>query len=168
MLKPKIEKAINEQINKELYSAYLYQAMSAHAANIGLEGIANWMDIQAQEEMTHARKFYDYILEQGGKIELVAIEKPDSDYQTVKDMFEKTLAHEKLVTASIHDLVYLAREERDYATEIFLSWFVTEQVEEESNVNAILDKLKLIGDGGNGLFMIDKDLSTRVFTSPVA
>lgn len=166
MLKPTVEKALNEQVNKELYSAYLYQAMSAHAANIGLEGVANWMDIQAQEEMTHTRMFYDYILEHGGKIDFMAIEKPESDYQTIKDMFEKTLEHEQKVTTSINDLVYLAREERDYATEIFLSWFVTEQVEEEASVNAIIDKLNLIGDGGNGIFMLDKELAARVFTPP--
>ena len=168
MLKPNVEKALNEQVNKELYSAYLYQAMSAHSANIGLEGVANWLDIQAQEEMSHARKMYDYILECGGKVNLEAIDKPDTDYQTAKDMFNKTLEHEKLVTASINDLVYLAREERDYATEIFLSWFVTEQVEEEASVNAIIDKLNLIGDGGNGIFMLDKELASRVFTPPAA
>lgn len=164
MLKANVLKALNEQVNKELFSAYLYQAMSAHSANIGLEGIANWMDIQAKEEMTHARKIYDYILEQGGKVELMAIDQPDTEFANAKIMFEKTLEHEKFITASINDIVYLAREERDYATEIFLQWFVTEQVEEEANANAILDKLNLIGDGGNGLFMLDKELAARVFT----
>ena len=164
MLKPKVEKALNEQINKELFSAYLYQSMSAHASHIGLEGVANWMNVQAEEEMFHARKIYNYIDEQGGKIILQAIEQPDTEFASAKDMFEKSLAHEQFITKSINDLVTLAREEQDYATEIFLSWYVTEQVEEEANVNAILDKLNLIGEGGRGIFMFDKELSGRTFT----
>jgi ferritin len=164
MLKPKVEKALNEQINKELFSAYLYQAMSAHASHIGLEGVANWMNVQAEEEVFHARKIYNYVLEQGGKVLLQAIAQPDSEFKSAKDMFEKSLAHEQFVTKSINDLVALARAEQDYATEIFLSWYVTEQVEEEANVNGILDKLNLIGESGKGIYMLDKELSARTFT----
>ncbi len=166
MIKENMEKALNEQINKELFSAYLYQAMSAHASHEGLPGIANWMDVQAKEEMFHARKIYDYIDEQGGKIVLKTIQQPDSEFDSVKDMFEKTLEHEKFVTKSIHELVALARQENDYATEIFLQWFVTEQVEEESTANELLDRINLVGDKGNGLYMFDKELSGRTFTEP--
>ncbi len=164
MLKPSLEKALNQQINKELYSAYLYQAMSAYASRTGLPGVANWMDIQSKEEMDHARKFYNYINEQGAKITLMAIDQPETDFETVNVMFSKTLEHEQFITKSIHDLVTLARDEHDYATEIFLQWYITEQVEEESNVNELIDKLNLIGKEGNGIFMFDKELASRVYT----
>ncbi|MCF7740444.1 MAG: ferritin [Candidatus Marinimicrobia bacterium] len=164
MLKKKIEKALNEQVNKELFSAYLYQSMAAQAEHDGLEGVANWMDVQAEEEMFHARKIYDYINEQGGRVVLEAIEKPEAEYESIKAMFEASLEHEQFITKSINDLVDLAKEENDHATEIFLQWYVTEQVEEEDNVGSILDKFELIGDAGNGIFMIDKELATRTFT----
>ncbi len=166
MLKQNVVDALNEQINKELFSAYLYQAMSAHAAHEGLAGIANWMDVQAKEEMFHARKIYDYVDEQGEKVKLLAIEQPESAFNSVKEMFEKTLEHEKFVTKSIHDLVALARKENDYATEIFLQWFVTEQVEEEATASDLLDKIKLVGDAGNGIYMFDKELAGRTYTAP--
>ena len=164
MLKKKIEKALNEQVNKELFSAYLYQSMAAQAEHDGLEGVANWMDVQAEEEMFHARKIYDYINEQGGRVVLEAIEKPETEFESIKAMFKASLEHEQFITKSINDLVDLAKEENDHATEIFLQWYVTEQVEEEDNVGSILDKFELIGDAGNGIFMIDKELATRTFT----
>jgi ferritin len=159
-------KALNEQVNKEMYSAYLYLSMSAHCTNVGLNGFANWFMVQYQEETFHAMKIYNYINEQGEKVVLQAIEKPPSDFGTPLEMFQATLKHEQFITKSIHDLVTLALEEKDYATQIFLQWFVTEQIEEESNDNEIISKLKLIGDNTSSLFVLDKELSVRVFTPP--
>jgi len=167
MLSKKMEDALNEQINKEMYSAYLYLSMSAHSTNIGLPGFANWFMVQYKEETEHAMRIYKYINEQGGKVKLKAIEEPPSEFKDVMDMFEKTLKHEQFITKSIHDLMELAIKERDHATQIFLQWFVTEQIEEEGNDNEILAKLRLAGDKGNGLFMIDKELATRVYVPPV-
>jgi len=168
MLSEKMLNALNGQLNKELYSAYLYLSMSARSEYIGLKGFANWFMVQYQEEMTHAMKIYDYINSQGGKVKLLAIDEPPSEFASPLDMFEKTLEHEKFITKSINDLVTLAMKEKDYATNIFLQWFVTEQIEEEANDNDIIAKLKLIGDSGDALLMLDKDLSARVFTPPAA
>ncbi len=167
MISKEMAKALNEQITKEIYSAYLYHAMGAHSAYIGLKGFANWFSVQAQEELFHAQKIFGYVLDQGQKIELGALDKPESDYTSGLDMFEKTFAHEKTVTASINAIVDLAQKENDHATFSFLQWFVTEQVEEEANPSGIIDQLKLAGDGG-GLFMIDKELAQRVYTPPAA
>jgi len=166
MLNKKIENALNEQINKETYSAYLYQSLSAHSTFIGLNGIANWFQIQVQEEISHAQKIYSYINERGGKVKLKAIEQPPSEFDSVIIMFQETLKHEEFITNSINELMDLAIAEKDHASQIFLQWFVTEQVEEEDNVNEILSALKLIGDSGNGLRMFDKELATRVFVQP--
>ena len=166
MLSKKMESALNEQINKEMYSAYLYMSMSAHCTNIGLDGFANWFMVQYQEEMEHAMKIYNYVNDQGGGVILKAIEQPPYDFRGPMDMFQKTLKHEQFVTKSINDLVDLAISEKDHATQIFLQWFVTEQIEEEGNDNEIIAKLKLAGEKGNGLFMIDKELGTRVYTPP--
>lgn len=165
MLDKKIEKALNEQINKEMYSAYLYMAMSADTTHKGLDGFANWFMVQYQEEMEHAMRIYNYIQEQGGKVILDEIEQPPSSFDDPLDMFKKTLEHEQFITKSIHDLVALARKENDYATEIFLQWFVTEQIEEEANDNEIIDKLKMVGNKGNGLYMVDRELAQRTFQS---
>ncbi|NPE29216.1 ferritin [Methanococcoides sp. SA1] len=166
MISEKMVKALNSQINKEMYSANLYMAMSAYSSNIGLSGFANWFMVQYQEEMLHTMKFYNYIIDQGAKVELQAIEKPAKEFGTALDMLNATLAHEQFITRSINDLVDLAIEEKDHATNIFLQWYITEQIEEEGNDNAIIDKLKLAGEEGNGLFMIDKDLAARVFNPP--
>lgn len=166
MLSEKMTEALNSQINKEMYSAYLYMAMSAHSTYSGLDGFANWFMVQYQEEMTHAMRIYNYLKDQGARIDLQAIDQPPVEFGTPLDMFEKTLAHEQFVTKSINDLVTLANEEKDYATGIFLQWFVTEQIEEESNDNEIIGKLKLAGEDGNGLFMIDKELGARAFVAP--
>ncbi len=160
--------AINRQINAEMYSAYLYLSMSSYASHTGLQGTANWFRCQAQEEMVHAQKLYDYVNSRGNHVELAAIDGPPTDFQSLRQMFEDTLAHEKKVTAMIHSLVDQAAEEKDHATEIFLQWFVTEQVEEEETAQAVLDRLKLAGDSGSGLFMVDNELAARVFTPPVA
>ncbi|MEA3500017.1 MAG: ferritin [Candidatus Marinimicrobia bacterium] len=166
MLNKKIENAFNNQINKEVYSSYLYQALSAHSSYLGLDGIANWFQIQVQEEISHAQKIYNFINERGGKVKLKTIEEPPSEFESVIVMFEETLKHEEFITKSINELMDLAISEKDHASQIFLQWFVTEQVEEEDNVNTILNDLKLISDSGNGLRMLDKELATRVFTQP--
>jgi ferritin len=164
MLSEKMTDELNGQINKEMYSAYLYMAMSACSTYKGLDGFANWFMVQYHEEMDHAMRIYNYLKDQGAKIELKGIEHPPVEFGTALEMFEKTLAHEQFITKSINDLVTLANEEKDYATGIFLQWFVTEQIEEESNDNEIIGKLKLAGQDGSGLFMIDKELGARVFT----
>ncbi len=165
MINKKMETALNEQINKEIYSAYLYMSMSAHTTHIGLTGFANWFMVQYQEEMEHAMKIYKYLQDQGSKVHLKEIEAPPSSFKDLMDMFQQTLKHEQFITKSIHDLVNLAMKENDYATQIFLQWFVTEQIEEEANDNEIIGKLKLVGDKGNGIFMIDRQLGERTFHS---
>ncbi|WP_319777519.1 ferritin [Maridesulfovibrio sp.] len=161
-----IEKALNEHLNAEMYSAYLYLAMSAYFSEIGLDGFATWMRVQAQEEQFHAMKFYDYINERGGRVLLTAIEAPKTEWDSPLACIEAVLEHEKHVTSLINNLVDLAIQEKDHATNIFLQWFVSEQVEEEDNVNAVLNKLRLLNGEGNGMFILDKELSTRVFTAP--
>ena len=168
MLSEKMVKALNKQINNEIYSAYLYLSMSAYSTFKGLKGFANWFMVQYQEEKTHAMKIYDYVNDQGRQVKLMTIAQPPTEFGSPLEMFEKTLEHEKFVTRSINDLVNLAMREKDHATKIFLQWFVTEQIEEEANDNEIISKLKLVGNEGNGLFMIDKELATRVFTPPTA
>jgi len=166
MLSKKMEKAINGQINAELYSSYMYLGMSAWFTGKGMAGFANWMRQQAQEEMFHAIKMYDFVGGRGGKVVLEAIEKPPGDWKTSIEVFQATLAHEQKVTGLINNLVNQAMDERDHASNIFLQWFVTEQVEEEANATAILDKLKLIGKETGGLFALDQELALRVFTLP--
>jgi ferritin len=161
MISEKMNKAINEQVNKELYSAYLYAGMAAYAASLSLNGIANWFKIQTKEEIEHATKFMNYINEQGGKIVLKTIDAPDQKFTSVASLFEETLKHEKLVTASIHGLVALAKKDGDVATEIFLQWYVTEQVEEEANPAEILQKLTIGGKTGNSLLILDGILGQR-------
>ena len=164
MLSNNILNALNKQINKEIYSAYLYMSMSAYSQYIGLKGFANWFMVQYNEEMEHAMKIYTYVNDQGEQVKLMAIDEPPVEFESPLDMFEKTLDHEKFITKSINELVDLAIAEKDHATGIFLQWFVTEQIEEEGNDNDIINQLKLIGDNGNGLIMLDRELGSRVFT----
>jgi ferritin len=168
MLSDKVEKALNGQINAELYSAYLYLAMAAHFEQGDLPGFANWMRVQAQEEQFHAMKIYDFILERGGTIALSAIEAPASTWKSPTDVLKATLEHEQKVTGLINDLVYLARDQKDNATEIFLQWFVNEQVEEEDSASKILGQLKMIEGSPQALFLLDRELGQRVFTPPAA
>ena len=163
-----MEKAINAQINAEFYSSYLYLAMSAHFESISLAGMANWMRMQAQEELFHGMKMYDFVHERGGKVELDLIAAPPAKWKTALSVFEEVLKHEQKVTSLINKLVDHALDERDHATNIFLQWFVTEQVEEEASASSIVEKLKLIGKDANGLFVLDQELALRVFTPPVA
>ncbi len=166
MINKEMENALNGQVNAELYSAYLYLSMAAYFESIDLSGFANWMRVQFQEEQFHAMKLYDYIIERDGKVLLQAIDKPPSEWDSPSAVFEATLEHEQKVTGLINDLVYLARSEKDNATEIFLQWFVGEQVEEEDNVGKIVGQLKLIKNSPQSLFMMDKELGQRVFAAP--
>ncbi len=165
MISKQMAEALNDHLNKELYSAYLYMSMSSHAHHIGLKGCANWFDIQVQEELLHVQRAYSYLLDQGTKVILEAIDKPPTEFKSALDLFETTLNHEKQVTARINDLVGLANKENDYATSNMLQWFVGEQVEEETSVDDIIQKLKLVGNDGTGLFMIDKELSARILVA---
>ena len=166
MLTNKMADALNVQLNKEMYSGYLYMAMSAECAALDLKGFANWFMVQYQEEMAHAMKFYDYVLEHGNKVRLMAIDQPQIDFDSSLDMFEKTLAHEKFVTGLIHELVELAKSENDKATESFLQWFVKEQVEEEETAGSLLEKVRSAGDSRDALIILDKELAVREFHPP--
>lgn len=163
MLTQRMELELNKQINAEYWSAYFYLSMSAYFEEIGLAGAANWMRIQYQEEISHALKFFDYVVERGGKVKLMPIEEVPHNWDGIINVFEETLKHEQKVTYLINNLMDVAIEEKDHAAKSFLQWYVDEQVEEESGVQTILDQLKLVEGKGNGLFLIDKDLGSRVF-----
>lgn len=166
VMKERIENALNEQLNWELFSSYLYLSMAAHFHSKGLSGFAKWMRVQALEELTHAAKFFDFILERGGAVHLDRIEKPPSHWESPLMVFQEALGHEEKVTERINRLVELAREEKDHATEIFLQWFVTEQVEEEASALDVIQKLKLVGDHPGGLFSLNQELGQRTFVMP--
>lgn len=166
MIPQKIEKAINEQINAEVYSAYLYWSMSAYAQSIGLKGFANWLLIQYKEESDHAMIFYNYVIERGGKVTLETIQKPQTEWKDVIDVFENVYKHEQHVTSLINNLKTLAIEEKDHATSSFMNWFVDEQVEEEANADEILNNLKMIEGNKGAIFMLDKEYGTRVYNTP--
>jgi len=166
MIKKEVLDALNEQINAESYSAYMYLSMAGYFENMGLPGFANWMKVQYQEEAAHALKFFNYVTDRGGKVVLKAVEQVPVDFDGVVDVYEKTLAHENNVTELINNLMNVAVKASDHASQSFLKWFVDEQVEEESNVEKILATLKLINGQGNGIFMMDRELSQRVFVDP--
>lgn len=157
----KLVKAINEQIKNELYSAYLYLSMAAYFESTNLSGFAHWMKIQAKEEYGHAMKFYGFLNDRNERVILQAIDQPPYDFNSVQEVFEKTLAHEKEVTAMINDLYDLAQKVSDNATMVFLHWYITEQVEEENNAVVILDKIKAIKSEPAGLMMLDSILGKR-------
>jgi ferritin len=163
-----MEKALNEQINAELYSSYLYLAMSAHFGDENLNGFANWMRIQAQEELMHAMKFFDHIAERDGQVKLQTIKGPEGTWKSPQEIFEAAFELEKYITGRINDLVTLAIKENDHATNNFLQWFVAEQVEEEASANGIVQQLKLIGKNSGGIFHLDMELGKRSFTAPAA
>lgn len=166
MLSPKLQDAFNAQINAELHSAYLYLSMSLHFEAVGLPGIANWFKVQFEEEQAHARIFMNYVNQRGGRVTLAAIDAVPTSWENPMDAFKATLAHEQKVTALINALYALAIEEKDYASRDRLNWFVNEQVEEEDNCRQLIDKLKLIGDNGMGLYMMSQELATRTYTVP--
>lgn len=161
MISKKMQDAFNKQINEEMFSAYLYQAMSAHFEVNNLKGMASWFSVQAKEEMAHAMKFYGHILERGGNVVLEAIAKPKNKWTSPLAAFEEALKHEKHISDCIDKLLKLAQKEGDAASHTMLYWFVDEQVEEEASVGEIVEHLKMIGDSGNGLFMIDRHLGAR-------
>ena len=168
MLSPKMKTALNEQIQHELYSAYIYLGMAAYFESNSLPGFAHWMRIQVQEELFHASKFFDFVYERDEDVELFAIDKPGVDYESPMAAFEAAYAHEQFISGKIHDLYELAMEERDYASRPLLHWFIEEQVEEEASAKEIIDQLELISESKMGIYMLDKQLGARVFTAPTA
>jgi ferritin len=168
MIKNKIEHAFNKQINAEIFSAYLYLSMSAALERMNLPGFANWMRVQAQEEMTHAMKFFGHIIERGGQVKLTAIEAPETEWKDVVEIFKAVLTHEEKVTALINGMVDLSIADKDHAANMMLQWFVNEQVEEEANAMEILGKLEIVGQTTGGLYILDKELATRTFVPPAA
>lgn len=167
MISEKLEKAFNDQINKELYSEYLYLSMQAYFERLNLKGFVNWMNVQIQEEHAHAMGMFNYVHERGGKVELEAIDKPQVEWNSPLHVFEEVLKHEEFVTSRINALMDVAEEVKDRAALSFLDWYLKEQVEEESNVGGVLATLKLIKDDAKALLMLDKELAARTFVAPV-
>lgn len=163
MLNERIEEALNDQLKWELFSAYLYLSMCGYFYSIGLPGFANWMKVQALEELTHAGKFFSFLNERGGRVRLASVDAPAFNWDSPLAAFQEAYSHEQKVTARINSLVDLARQHRDHATEIFLQWFVTEQVEEESSALEVIQKLRLVGEHPASLFHLDRELAGRVF-----
>ena len=166
MLSKKLHDAINAQINAEMWSAYLYLSMSVDAADKGNKGISNWFAVQFKEEQAHAQIFINYLVSRGCKVELKAIDEVKTSWETPLEAFEDTLTHEKKVTSLIHNLYEIAVEDKDYASQSMLKWFIDEQVEEEESALEIIESLRRVGDNGLGMYMVDKDLATRVYTTP--
>lgn len=166
MISPKVQDAINAQINAELWSAYLYLSMAQQFHANGRSGIAHWFEIQFQEEQAHAQILINYLNSRDGRVLLKAIDPVPTEWSSELDAFEATLAHEQKVTALINDLYYIAESERDYATRGRLDWFVNEQVEEEETARNIIDRLKLIGDNGLAMYTLDTELGARTYTAP--
>ncbi len=167
MINEKLEKEFNVQINKELYSEYLYLAMKTYFMEQNLMGFVNWFDVQVQEEHAHAIGMFNYLNERGGKIELLPIDKPEFSGKTPLEIFEEVLKHEQYVTSRINTVYDVAEEVRDRAAMKFLDWYIDEQVEEEASVDGVLSTLRLIGDDKKALLLLDKDLATRTFVAPV-
>ncbi len=164
MISQKMQEALNKQINEETFSAYLYFSMAAYFENANLKGFANWMKIQAGEELFHTTKFYNHILDRGGEVKLLAVDEPQQKWDSALDAFEGALKHEQHITKCIHDLTDLAIESKDHAARNLLNWFVDEQVEEENTASEIVDKLKMIGDNGPMLLMLDSEMGQRQST----
>lgn len=161
MFKQSVQDAINEQINKELYSAYVYLSTSAYCQSINLPGFAHWMREQSKEEVGHAMRLYDFLLDRGGRVALGTIAAPPVDFKSILDVMQQTFEHEQRVTGMIERLYEVASNERDYATQTMLQWFITEQVEEEKNASSILEQLKMVGDARSALLMLDMEMGKR-------
>ena len=161
MLSKTMQNAFSEQVKNEFASAYLYLSMALYFEKLSLPGFAKWMRVQFTEEQTHAMKMLDYVVDRGGTLSLSTIEKPAADFKSTTDVFERTLAHEQKVTSLIHNLFALATKENDYASMEMLQWFIKEQVEEEKNASLILDQLKMVGDKGSSLVMLDHRIGKR-------
>ena len=170
MLHPRIESALNAHINAEMWSAYLYLSMAAYCHNEGYTGMAHWFHVQFKEEQDHAQILFNYVVSRGGRVKLEPIAAVETEWASVLAVFENTLQHEKKVTMLINDLYTIALEEKDYASQSMLKWFIDEQVEEEAGVQDILNHLRMVKDNGYGLYMIDKELGARTYTqaSPLA
>jgi len=166
MISKKLQNAINKQINKELYSEYLYLSMAAYLESIGLEGFAIFFKVQVQEERFHTMKFFDYVNERGGRVILEAIDRPQVEFKSPVEIFEIAYKHEQYVSKLINELIEVAIKENDHAARSFLNWYIDEQVEEEASMDKILNQLKMIGGKGQGMLMLDKELATRTFTPP--
>ena len=166
MLSPKLQDALNEQMKNEFASAYLYRSMEAYFQGEELKGFANWMHVQALEELVHAEKFFNFLCEAGGKPVLLPIDAPKGDFRSALDAYEYGLKHEQFVTSRINQLMDFSRQESNHAAQIFLQWFVTEQVEEEANFTGYFRKLKLVEGDGRGLLLLDQEAAKRVFVSP--
>jgi len=162
MISPKMQKALNTHLNEEFYSSYLYLSMAAYFEAKNLKGFANWMRLQSAEEQMHGMKFFNFILQKGGKVTLAEIGAPKIEWKSIPEVFADTLKHEQKISGLINKLVEVAMTEKDYATNTFLQWFVTEQVEEEANVEEIVQKIEMIGDNKSGLYMLDNELGARV------
>ena len=161
MINKKLETALNKQINEEMFSAYLYLSMSAYFHSLNLGGFASWMKVQAQEEMSHAMKFFHFLEEMEGRVSLRTIQEPEKKWQSPLAAFTAVRQHEQHISGCINDLYRLAMAENCYPMQIMLQWFIKEQVEEEKNATGILDQLKLVGDSGTPLFMLDRQLGAR-------
>ena len=161
MISQTIQNAINQQIKHEFYSSYLYLSMSAYFETLSLPGFARWMRVQSQEENVHAMKFFDFVNDRGGSVELQALDQPPSEFQSPLDVFEQALQHERKVTTAIHQLYGVAAKENDYATQTLLQWFITEQVEEEKNAGQIVEQLKMTGGEPSALLLLDRELAAR-------
>ena len=166
MLSEKMQQALNEQVNAELWSAYLYLSMGMQFENAGLPGVANWFKVQFKEEQAHAEIFMNYINQRGGRVELKPIAEVPTEWATPLDAFKDTLVHERKVTAMINNLYAIAEAEHDYATHDRLNWFVSEQVEEEESAQQLIDKFTLIGNDGMGLYMLNNELAARTYVAP--
>ncbi len=168
MIGKRMQDAMNEQIKHELESAYLYFSMVAYFESTGMEGMAQWMRVQTQEEVGHAMRFFDHIAERDGRVELSALSKPQKDWASPLEAFKAAYEHEQFITGKINDLVKVATEEADHAAGIMLQWFVTEQVEEEASTSRVVQMLEQVSDSGTGLLMVDRELGTRTAVEPTA
>lgn len=167
MLSKRMVEELNLQVKYELYSAHMYLAMEAYCAANNLDGSANWLKVQHQEEQAHARFFIDYINRMNGEVKILGLEEPNSDFESILDVYKKGYAHEQFVTSRIYHLSDISIEEKDHATGSFLKWFVDEQVEEEANFLGVVKKLEMIDGNTSGLYILDKELAARVFIPPV-
>jgi ferritin len=166
MIKKAVQDALNKQIAKEMFSSNLYLAMAAYYHSVNLNGFANWMRIQAQEETMHSMKFFNYVIDRGGNALIAKLDAPKSTWKSPLDCFENVLEHEKSITESINKLVDVALKESDHATNIMLQWFVNEQVEEEATATDILERLRMVASNTSALFLLDSELKQRVFVPP--
>jgi ferritin len=161
MISKAMQDALNVHLKAEMYSSNLYLAMSSYCLSLNLPGFAHWMRIQSKEELIHALKFFDYLNDRGGRVQIPAVEEPPGDFKSPRGVFEETLAHEKHVTEQIHLLYEKALAEKDYATQTFLQWFISEQVEEEARVTEWVEKLRKIGESSSAIYWVDKELRKR-------